>query len=140
MPDLLKEGHVFGEYTVYEFRIGSPDIEATEAFRIALNKQIGKTQGMPPEDAVFANISGLLQYPEIWIVFSAGLRKPIEDCKKIPRGDLIDLLPEIIGVNRYFFVKIPTMVTKMYEILMPEKTPEKPASSPETGSSSTVKT
>jgi len=120
----LKEGKVFGEEIIYEFRIGSPDIEAIEAFGKLL-QHTSENEKKKGYEVVFSNIAAMLKYPEVWHIFSAGLRKPIEECKKIrPQKKLIKILPEILEVNKHFFSETPEMLGQIHRVMIPKVTKE----------------
>ena len=145
MPDksLLKEGHVFDEFTIYEFRIGSPDIDAIEAFGIILQRLSQKAKKKKKEySTIFSNVAGVLKYAEVWIIFSAGLRMSVEECKKIPQKKLLEIYPRILEVNKHFFAETPEMVGRLHAVLIPKMTEEmiKSASSQAKESSSSKTT
>lgn len=122
MPDksLLKEGYVFDEFTIYEFRIGSPDINAIEAFGIILQRLSQKAKKTKEYSSIFSNVAGVLKYAEVWIIFSAGLRMSIEECKKIPTKKLLEIYPKILEVNKHFFAETPEMVGRLHAVLIPK--------------------
>ena len=126
MPEesLLKEGHVLDEFTIYEFRIGSPDIEAIEAFGIILQRLSTKAEKKKEYSTIFSNVAGVLKYPEVWVIFSAGLRKSVDECKKIPQKKLLEIYPKILEVNKHFFAETPEMVGRLHAVLLPEATIE----------------
>lgn len=126
MPDksLLKEGHVFEEFTIYEFRIGSPDIDAIEAFGTILQRLSQKAKKKKEYSTVFSNVAGVLKYAEVWVIFSAGLRKSVEECKKIPQKKLLEIYPRILEVNKHFFAETPEMVGRLHAVLIPKMTEE----------------
>lgn len=126
MPDksLLKEGHVFEEFTIYEFRIGSPDIDAIEAFGTILQRLSQKAKKKKEYSTVFSNVAGVLKYAEVWIIFSAGLRMSVEKCKKIPQKKLLEIYPKILEINKHFFAETPEMVGRIHAVLIPKMAEE----------------
>lgn len=117
---LLREFVSFGEYRIYEFRIGTPDIEGVDALGAILRKAVEDGGDKKSYEAIFGNVASLLRYPEIWHVFSAGLRMSIEDCKKIKQQILIQIFPKILEVNKYFFSETPEMLGRIQAVLIPE--------------------
>jgi len=140
MPEsgMLKEAHVLDEFLIYEFRIGTPDVDAVEAFGNILQKLSEKAKDKKGYDAVYSNVAGMLKYPEIWIIFSAGLRTSVEECKKIPDKKLLKIYPKIMEVNKHFFAETPEMIVRINAVLISEMTDL--TSQPTTESNSTKKT
>lgn len=132
---IFVEGKVVGEFTIYEFRIGSPDMEAVEAYATIMGRLVDESTGDKGElnisELIMTTGAKILKQPEVWHILSAGLRKTVEDCKKIKHKKLVKLIAPILELNYDFFAEAPQIVGAIY--------PTKQTTSPQTAESSITK-
>lgn len=117
---LLEESEVVEGYEIFEWTLP----EAAKAMRAwgqltkkALGIEEGKEIKIEELPSGLDLVAAFMDQDEVYTILAAGLRKSIEEAKKVPAKKVMILFSAILKLNWDFFVKVPQMMGK---ILLPE--------------------